>query len=137
MIPKWLTIAEGELGVSEIHGALNNPRIVDYHKTTTLKASTDEVPWCASFVGWCLEAAGITPTHSAAARSYMNWGKELLKPEFGCIAVLRRGPSHSSGHVGFYVGEADDHVKILSGNQGDKVSIANFSKDKILSYRWP
>ncbi|MGR2462212.1 hypothetical protein ACUX4R_25305, partial [Salmonella enterica] len=49
---KWMTVARGELGVKEYSGKFNNnPRILEYHKTTSLGASEDEVSWCASFVG--------------------------------------------------------------------------------------
>jgi hypothetical protein len=43
-------IAKAELGTTEVPGTQNNPRILEYHATTTLKATTDEVPWCSSFV---------------------------------------------------------------------------------------
>lgn len=135
--PKWIEIAEKELGVSEVPGPESNPRIIEYNKATTLNATSDEIPWCASFVGWCLQEAGMKSSRSAAARSYQSYGEELKAPEFGCIVVLKRGNSPSSGHVGFYVGEGNDHIKLLGGNQGDKVSIVNFDKSKVVSYRWP
>jgi len=135
--PKWLEIARAELGVSEVAGSGDNPRIIEYHKSTTLKATKDEVPWCASYIGWSLQEAGITPTHSAAARSYCNYGKELKKPKLGCIVVLKRGSNPSSGHVGFFIEEDMNRVKLLSGNVGDKVCIAWFPKSDIISLRWP
>lgn len=133
----WCEIAAKELGIEEVPGTESNPRIIEYHKATTLKATSDEISWCASFVGWALQSAGIQPTHSAAARSYLNWGKELKEPKFGCVTVLKRGNSSWQGHVGFYVGGDSFHVKLLGGNQSDKVSIANFKKSDVLGYRWP
>jgi hypothetical protein len=47
-------IATQELGVAEIYGDVHNKRILEYHQATRLKATTDEVAWCASFVNWCL-----------------------------------------------------------------------------------
>lgn len=136
-LPQWYTIALDELGTSEIYGKKNNPRILEYHKATTLKAEDDETSWCSSFVSWCLEKSGVKSTKSAAARSYLSWGKELEYPVEGCIVVLKRGNSSWQGHVGFFVREDRDTVSLLGGNQGDAVSIAKFSKSKLLGYRWP
>lgn len=136
--PKWVAIAEGELGQAEIPGYDANKRILEYFKSTWLHSSSDETPWCAAFVGWCLLSAGEKPTKSAAARSYASWGKSLKTPEFGCIVVLRRGGGTWQGHVGFYVGESTpETIRILGGNQGDKVSIQNFKKSDVIAYRWP
>ncbi len=49
----WMKIALAELGVHEnsLPGH-QNQRIIQYHAATSLKAQTDEVPWCSSFVNW-------------------------------------------------------------------------------------
>jgi len=136
--PVWMEIARREIGVKELPGPGDNPRVVEYHKATTLRASEDAVPWCASFVSWCLESAGVESTFSARARSYESWGKALARPLIGCVVVLSRGPNPAQGHVGFYAGShGPDHVKILGGNQGDAVSISAFPRRKVLGYRWP
>lgn len=74
--PTWMVIAERELasGVRERPGAEHNPRIVEYHSATLLRATTDEVPWCSSFANWCLLQVFETGTWSAAARSWLAWG---------------------------------------------------------------
>lgn len=46
VIPKWLEIAEKELGVHEIPGPKSEARIVQYHSSTWLTATSDETPWC-------------------------------------------------------------------------------------------
>lgn len=137
-IPPWLTIAEKELGISEIPGAVNNPRIVEYHKSTNGEPSGDEVSWCSSFVNYCIKNSGLPGTNSKLARSWMTWGVGLKIPAFGCVVVLSRGGSPKLGHVGFYVGNTtDDTLRVLGGNQGDKVSIENFQKFRVVGYRWP
>lgn len=89
---KWMTIARGELGVKEYSGKFNNnPRILEYNKSTSLGASEDEVSWCASFVGWVMQQAGFTSTRSALARSYLTWGSALSAPQYGAVVVFRRG----------------------------------------------
>eukprot|EP01156_Anaeramoeba_ignava_P011257 Anaeramoba_ignava/a482504_22.p5 GENE.a482504_22~~a482504_22.p5 ORF type:complete len:143 (+),score=5.17 a482504_22:255-683(+) len=74
----WFKIALEEMwaGVTEIRGRKHNPRIIEYHKSTTLRASNDETAWCSSFVNWCIEQAGLKGTDSAAARSWLKWGKK-------------------------------------------------------------
>lgn len=134
--PKWMQVAKAEMGQKEIPGSKDNPRIIEYHSVTTLKATEDEVPWCSSFVSWCLEKSGIRSNRNAWAQSYASFGKRLDKPVFGCIVVFRW--SASSGHVGFYAGKNQDGtLKILGGNQGNQVKYANYGTGSIIAYRWP
>jgi len=132
--PRWLTVAKGELGVKEIPGSGDNPRIVEYHQTTTLKATDDAVPWCSSFVNWCLEQAGVRGTKSAAASSWRDWGEELEEGRLGCIVVMRR---QGGNHVGFYMSEDADGVFVLGGNQGDAVNVKHFPWEIVTHFRWP
>jgi uncharacterized protein (TIGR02594 family) len=135
--PPWLAIAQAELGVSETRGRQHTPKIVEYHKATELKATDDETPWCSAFVNYCMKKVKLDRTHSALARSWLSWGVPLKVPAYGCVVVLKRGRSSWSGHVGFYMGDNNaSTIKVLGGNQGDKVSIANFPKSKVLGYRW-
>ncbi len=133
----WLYHAYEELGVQETAGPEATARVIEYHAVTTLRATSDEVPWCASFVGWCLEKAGIRSTKSAAARSYAQWGYELKTPREGCIVVLERKNDPSKGHVGFYISEADGWVNILGGNQNNQVCKQAYPAARVVSYRWP
>ena len=136
--PKWLQIARGELGQHEISGSRDNPRIVEYHKATSLGASDDETPWCSAFVNWCMQKAGQPSTRSALARSWLKYGKGLASPQLGCIVVFWRGsPTSSQGHVAFYLGSDGDYVTVLGGNQGDAVTIAKYPKSRVLGYRIP
>lgn len=133
IIPPWMEVAIKELGVSEVPGPGNNPRIVDYHRSTSSGPSDDEIPWCSSFVNFCFKQAGIKGTNSKAARSWLGWGYKITYPVFGCVVVTSRGTNPAQGHVGFWVGNG----KILGGNQGDKVSIASFDRFRVLCYRLP
>lgn len=136
-MPPWMPIAIKELGVSEIPGNLHhNPRIIQYHQATTLKATTDEVPWCAAFVNWCLQQCNLKGTNKANARSFLNLTYEIDLPAYGCIAILKRGNNEFQGHVGFVVYDGKDQIMLLGGNQGDKVSIKPFKKSDLLGLRW-
>lgn len=134
--PSWLSIARKELGVAEVPGVGNNERILEYHGVTTLRATADSVPWCSSFACWVIERAGYKSTRSAAARSWLQWGRAIDQPVEGCIVVLKRG-APPSGHVGFYVGGDANRVRLLGGNQGDRVSEAFFPRADVLGYRMP
>jgi uncharacterized protein (TIGR02594 family) len=129
----WLYIAEDEIGEKEVPGLNHNPRIIEYHRETTLSATTDEVPWCSSFVNWVMKRAGYTPTRSAAARSWATYGKET-PPVQGCIVVLTR---NGGGHVGFYVKSSANYVWVLGGNQSNAVNISAYPKSRVIAYRVP
>lgn len=133
----WLDIARAELGQRGKPGPEHNPRIIQYHRATTLQATSDEVPWCSSFANWCMERAGIRGTRSAAARSWLKWGRELKEPRRGCVVVLRRGRNPAAGHVGFYMGERKGRIILLGGNQGNRVCTVSFPARDLLGYRWP
>jgi len=137
---EWMEIARQEEGVAETPGPGDNPRVVEYLKSTSLGSpdnQNDETPWCSAFLNWCIEQAGLKGTNSAWARSWLNWGREPETDEEyqGCICILERGTN--SGHVGFLVDWDDDRVQLLGGNQGDRVCRAWFDNDRVLGYRVP
>ena len=138
--PLWAEIAFRELlaGVEEIPGHVHHLRILDYHATTSLKASADEVPWCSAGLNWVMRMAGLRGTDSAAARSWMGWGNEIMAPRPGCVAVLWRGERHGErGHVGLWLADAGSRMMLLGGNQSDRWTVAPFPRDRLIGYRWP
>ncbi len=134
-----MAVAVRELahGVHEIPGPAHNPRVLAYHEATTLRASTDEVPWCSSFVNWCLQAVGAGGTRSAAARSWVTWGQQVFLPTYGAIVVFSRGPNPAQGHVGFCVDADANQFWVLGGNQGNAVSITTMPAVRMVTMRWP
>jgi uncharacterized protein (TIGR02594 family) len=138
-LEKFLLKALAEYGTYEFSGAKHNSRILEYHATTTLKATTDEIAWCSSFVNWVVQGCGLVPTESAAARSWMYWGKATEKPVFGCIVVLdrRSKDNPNAAHVGFFIRELGVNIFVLGGNQGNSVSIYVYPKSRVLGYRVP
>lgn len=138
IVPAWMIHALAELGQAEIKGDKHNQRIVDYWAGAGLKqvASSDETPWCAAFVGALLNGSGIKPA-AASAKSYLNWGTSITDPVFGSIVVLHRPPVAWQGHVGFFVGLKGNRYHLLGGNQGDRVSIASFDRERVAGVRWP
>lgn len=131
----WMAAARSQLGQTEVAGQKHNPRILAYHAVTKLKATSDEVPWCASFVGWCLDQANLPHTLSAAAISYADYGSPLAEPIEGCIAVFRRT---GGNHVAFFVRKDETgRIWVLGGNQGNAVTIAPYRASDLIGYRWP
>lgn len=93
--------------------------------------------WCAAFINATLAKAGMGGTGSLAARSFLNWGEEVDQPQRGDVVVLSRGdPNGPQGHVGFFDGFNDDGtIRLLGGNQGDKVSLQGYDTRRVLGYR--
>jgi uncharacterized protein (TIGR02594 family) len=132
---KWMECAIKELGVQEyLEKGKSNPRIEKYHNSVSSKGSDDSVPWCAAFVGWVLSTCGCNFTGSAWARSYLEWGYALPSFKEGCVVVFSRGPN--AGHVAFGVSKMPGLVKVLGGNQGDKVCYKWYPTWRVLGYRW-
>lgn len=132
----WMKIAKAELGTKEIVGPEHNKRVLEYHATTTLKAKTDEVPWCSSFVNWVLAQSGYKTTRSAAARSWIRYGKECAL-QYGAIVVTSRGSDPTAGHVAFCTNHDSKYVYLLGGNQSNSVSITRMPIARILAVRMP
>jgi uncharacterized protein (TIGR02594 family) len=137
----WLAVARKYIGQKEIPGPRHNSFILKLWRRIKRPYIEDETPWCAAFVGYCIEACGLhlTSTRSEAARSYQDWGVRIDRPIPGCVVVFWRGnPRGFSGHVGFVTGVTrEGHLIVLGGNQGDEVSEKAFTRDRVLSYRWP
>jgi uncharacterized protein (TIGR02594 family) len=139
--PPWLKTAARELGVAEVEGAGNNPRILEYLatvlQTRLSRYLRDETPWCSAFVNWCFKQVGAPGTDKPNARSWVDWGLNIGCPQIGAVCVLRRGKLPWQGHVGFVVGYGKDFVDILGGNQGNAVSVRRYALNRVLACRMP
>lgn len=129
--------AWGHIGIHETAGPKATAEIVAmFASAGHPEVTSDEVPWCAAFVGHCLKEASLPNTGELLARSYLKYGTELDGPKVGAIAILKRG-APPSGHVGFVTGWDAGKVRLLGGNQGDKVCEATFRASDVIGYRWP
>ncbi len=136
--PQWLARAWSDLGTTEAGGTAANPRIAAFFRDAGHPGITsDEVAWCAAFIGACLSRSAIKATGSLLARSYLDWGVGIDAPRVGAVAVLERGSDPGAGHVGFVVGWAEQTLFLLGGNQSNRVSVDRFPMAKLLGLRWP
>lgn len=132
--------AASQLGVKEVPGDKDNPKIVEYQKYSTVKnlfGWADSVPWCATFVCWVLETVGMSSTNSASARSYENWGvSSKADPLPGDIVVFWRDTLASGkGHVTIFLKKKGDMLYCLGGNQSDSVCISAYSPARLRDIR--
>lgn len=134
--PHWMEVARTYIGVAEIPGKATAPVIARWLRELRSWWSDDETPWCGTFVGAVLRESGLpVAKHWYRARDWLSWGVPLEKPAPGCVVVYARA---GGGHVGFVVAE-DQRGRLLTlgGNQGNRVSIAPFDRQRVLGYRWP
>ena len=132
----WIVEARRYIGMAEIPGKQHNPTIQNWLRTLKAWWADDETPWCGTFVAHCCRTANRDiPKDWFRALAWAEAGERLTAPAYGCIAVFSRT---GGGHVGFVVGrDRAGNLMILGGNQGNKVSIAKFSKDRVVAYVWP
>lgn len=89
-------------------------------------------------MNWCFAQVDIQGTGSALARSWLEWGESLDRPQLGCVAVLHRGdPQDWRGQVGFFLRADHEHVFLLGGNPLDQVREHAYPLSFVLQYRWP
>jgi uncharacterized protein (TIGR02594 family) len=134
--PAWLAEARKYIGLTEFPGASHNQTIMRWLDQLSAWWRDDETPWCGVFVAHCMQATGqVVPKYWMRAKAWAEWGEELPSPVLGCVVVFER---KGGGHVGFVVGRArSGNLMVLGGNQGNKVSIAEFARDRVVGYYWP
>ena len=139
--PPWLATANAEFD-KHIHETGNNPEILKYFLATSLGAQTsDQVPWCAAFVSWCMANCGNDKVASANLRTawaptWLNWGFSVGRPVMGAVALTGPREDGTPGHMGFVIGENNTTISLLAGNQGNAVSKADIPKVDVVGYRW-
>jgi uncharacterized protein (TIGR02594 family) len=98
----------------------------NYHKLSGVSNTwtIDKVPWCASFVSYCLKDGGYKIKASASSQFLVNNLEfvQIAKPIYGAIVVLRY--KNGSGHTGFIYGKTlKGDYALLGGNQGDAITL--------------
>lgn len=128
-----------EFGIKEIPGDSHNSRILEYFKACGHSwVKDDETAWCSAYINYVAIVKGFTHSGKLNARSWLNVGNHVIlgKHKPGHIAVFWRNSLDSVwGHVGIYVAEDENFYYILGGNQGNKVQISPYRKERLLGFR--
>jgi len=134
-----LKVAFSQLGEKEILGDQHNDQILKYaSESGILGIGTDEIPWCSNFVNWCAMKANLPKSGKPNARSWLKIGNKVTHPIPGDIVIFWRGSIDSwQGHVAIFLGfnQSGTKVHCLGGNQGNAVSVDQYSSNRILGYR--
>ena len=85
-----------------------------------------------------LARLGIPGTGSLRARSFEDYGVDVpladVRP--GDIVVFWRKSRNSGyGHVGIVVNVRGENIDVLGGNQGDEVTVKDYSFERFLCFR--
>lgn len=139
MKPHWLIHALKDNGLKEVKGGNHNPRIVEMHASTTLKARDDETSWCSSAMNMWMKESGFKPTRSAAAISWESWGTPIDDFRVGAIVILNRySPTNPRArHVTLCTEDRGNTFVGFGGNQGDMCKHSVYSKKEVTAIVWP
>lgn len=135
--PPWMPIAKKYVGFKERPGNRGIDEFVKGSKTGNIGD-----PWCAIFINFCLETAGIKGSRSAMARSFEKHPGfvRLDGPAYGAIGTLwRQSKASGLGHTFFYLGhDAQGRIIGLGGNQNDGVTDDQVQPQvRFNGYFWP
>lgn len=134
--PPWMPIAKKYIGFKERPGNRGIDEFVAGSKTGNIGD-----PWCAIFVNFCLETAGVKGSRSAMARSFEKHPGfvRLDGPAYGAIGTLwRQSRASGLGHVFFYKGhDAKGRIVGIGGNQSDGVNEQVQPANRFNGYYWP
>ena len=134
--PKYLKYARSLIGTKEIKGSKHSPLIINWLINLNAWWRDDETAWCGVFVGECLKKYNYKiPKLYMRAKAWLDYGAPIKTPVVGCLVIFER---KGGGHIGFVVGQDhNDSLMVLGGNQGNKVNIRPFSRERVLGYRLP
>lgn len=144
VLPKLVAAGLQYLGVKEVPGIANNPVIMDMAKSLGISHiyTNDDQAWCAVFINHLIRITGkpidLYPHDRydlVRAKKTANQFQTVPLKEwrFGDIVILKRD---DGGHVFIAIAETDENtIYGLGGNQSNKVSFAEFDKDRIISVK--
>ena len=116
-------IAKGLVGLSERSDSDKIKEMLDNH--TSYPNGTSNTPWCAAFVSYVYDQAGICNPNSAAVNDWRNWGSATSSPQVGDVAIF-----NNYSHIGIVAGFTDEgKVIVVHGNSSqNNVKISEMSK---------
>jgi len=124
-------------GLSEVSGPKSNPELIAMGEDLGFDIEDDSTTaWCSLAMNYYAKKCGYEITNSLSARSWLKMPIMVLKPQVGDIVVLWRVSSSDwRGHVGIFVNWDEKFVYVLGGNTNNMISIAPYSRNRILGFR--
>lgn len=143
--PVWLLRAREDLRLNtrEVPGPGSSPWILQLYRDLRLPVPDDDSTnaWCSVWACRTLLVSGVKPWRRLRlARGALDWGQPTeFRP--GAIGVKRRLVNGKDdgvhGHVFFGLEIVGDHMRVLGGNQANRVSIRDYPLSDLLGWRWP
>lgn len=133
-----MKVAFSQYGIREIAGKTDNKEVLKYFEILGFDGDKlkDETAWCSAFANWVALSVGLECSGMLNARSWTKVGVEVKVPQFGDVVVFWRESKNSwKGHVAFYVNSDDSFIYVLGGNQSNRVNVAAYPKERLLTYR--
>lgn len=135
-----------EAAISQWGTRTKSHRVRRYLSLVGLGRSRDNEAWCSAFMVWTFAQITGTPDPAgrATARSWLKAEPEGListtipsdQAEAGDVWVMWRGaPNSWKGHVGLFIKSTKHHVWLLGGNQGERVCIRRYKRNRVLMVR--
>lgn len=128
----YLETADSFSGLHEVEDRQELKEFIEYDPVA--------YEWCAAFVNAVFREHGIPGSESVSenpllARSFLDWGESVNKPDFGDLVIFDRGSEGWQGHVGFYMGTYGNSYMILGGNQDNQVNYELYPISRVLGIR--
>lgn len=144
VLPKLVSAALQYLGVREFPGKANNPVIMNMAKEIgagKIYVNDSAQAWCAVFMFFILKITG-KPFPSIGddvynllrAKTFEGYGEPVSVDDIrlGDVVVFSRPDGF---HVGIAIALSKNTVHNIGGNVGNKVSIAEMAKSRIVAVR--
>jgi uncharacterized protein (TIGR02594 family) len=139
-------LAQRFVGIEEADGPTSDAQVLAMLRLDARWVEDDETPWCSAFVNYIAWLLRLPRSKSLAARSWLTVGTPIpledARPHFDVVILsrgegLQPGPEviRAPGHVGFFASLDVRRVWLLGGNQNDSVSVAPYSRLRILGVR--
>lgn len=143
-------LAERFIGMTEVAGTASHPAILAMLRLDQAWPESDEVPWCSAALNWWCWLLRLPRSKDLRARSWLGVGRAVVVPAlpdrlsqatcqaevgFDAVILWRGSREGTAGHVGLFAGWEGDQVLLLGGNQGDRVCVAPFPRERILGIR--
>ena len=115
-----LTIAASQLGISESPRGTNRVKYNEWY-------GINGIPWCAVFVSWVLDKAGLTELHGLQnprgsaycpyiEKYYRREGRWQSMPQVGAIVLFDWRGDGVSDHIGFVEQVINEKIITIEGN---------------------